>query len=117
MCATAWLTITHQEHMGIRGIAPGETAEARTGLVRLVDTRDFSRDGKKVLFEEEGEGGGPNYTVFLRDTDGSPPARIGEGRAEAISPDNKWVITQPLQEGLFACRANRGRRGPAIDAR
>ena len=49
--------------------------------------RDISRDGRKILFEEEGNGGGPNYTVFLRDTDGSPPARIGEGLASAISPD------------------------------
>ena len=31
------------------------------------------------MFDEEGDGGGPNYTVFLRDTDGSPPVRIGEG--------------------------------------
>jgi len=61
--------------------------------------RDISGDGKKILFEEEGEGGGPNYTVFLRDTDGSPPVRIGEGYAKAISPDGKWVITEPAKGG------------------
>jgi len=61
--------------------------------------RDISRDGHKIIFEEEGNGGGANYTVFLRDTDGSPPARIGEGDAEAISPDNKWVITKPAKGG------------------
>ncbi len=60
---------------------------------------DISRDGKKILFEEEGDGGGPNYTVFLRDTDGSPPARIGEGNAVAISPDAKWAITKPAKGG------------------
>jgi hypothetical protein len=34
----------------------------------------------KVL-EEDGEGGGPDYTVFLRKTDGytSYPARLGNG--------------------------------------
>ena len=58
--------------------------------------RDISRDGKEVLFEEEAEGGGPNYTVFLRDTDGSPPTRLGEGFGRAISPDGKAVITQDL---------------------
>jgi WD40 repeat protein len=47
------------------------------------------------LFEEQADGGGPNYTVFLRDTDGSPPVRIGEGEGRAISPDKKWVITKP----------------------
>jgi dipeptidyl aminopeptidase/acylaminoacyl peptidase len=93
------LTIAHQQRIGIRGVAPGETVERELGWFGWSIPRDFSRDGKKLLFEEEGEGGGPNYTVFLRDTDGSPPVRIGEGRAEAISPDNKWVITQPLQQG------------------
>jgi WD40 repeat protein len=37
--------------------------------------------------------------VFLRDTDGSPPARIGEGVAMAISPDAKWAITEPAKGG------------------
>ena len=82
-------------------LAPGATDERELGWFGWSIPRDFSRDGKKVLFEEEGEGGGPNYTVFVRDTDGSPPVRIGEGRAEAISPDNKWVITQPLEQGAL----------------
>lgn len=60
---------------------------------------DISRDGKKILFDEEADGGGPNYTVFLRDTNGSPPVRIGEGRGLAISPDSKWVITKPAKGG------------------
>ena len=71
--------------------------EVELGWFGWSELRDISRDGKKVLFEEEGEGGGSNYTVFLRDTDGSPPVRIGEGRGEAISPDIKWVITQSAQ--------------------
>ena len=42
---------------------------------------------RKVLFEEEGDGGGADYTVFLGDTDGSPPVRIGTGLGLAISPE------------------------------
>jgi Tol biopolymer transport system component len=59
----------------------------------------ISNDGKKVLFTEEADGGGPNYTVFLRDTDGSPPVRISDGIGFAISPDSKWVITEPARGG------------------
>jgi hypothetical protein len=59
----------------------------------------ISNDGKKVLFTEEADGGGPNYTVFLRDTDGSPPVRISNGLGLAISPDNKWVVTQAAKGG------------------
>ncbi len=79
--------------------------------------RDISRDGKKVLFEEEAEGGGPNYTVFLRDTDGSPPVRIGEGTGEAISPDNKWVITKPAKGGALSLVPTGAGEAQAVDPR
>jgi len=95
------LTIAQHVRIGIRGTAPGAADERELGWFGWSIPKDISRDGKKLLIEEEGEGGGPNYTVFLRDTDGSPPARIGEGRAEAISPDNKWVITQSLEQGAL----------------
>ena len=84
---------------GNSGHGAGGERGAGVGLAGMGGTGDVSRDGRKVLFEEEGDGGGPNYTVFLRDMDGSPPVRIGEGVAQAISPDGKWVITKPAKEG------------------
>ena len=57
---------------------------------------DFSADGKSVLFTETGEGGGITYGVYLRDTDGSPAVRLGDGYSLALSPDKKWVISVPL---------------------
>lgn len=89
------LMVVHQERLNIRGMPPGGKEERDLGWLGWSRLGDISRDGKKILFEEEAEGGGPNYTVFLRDTDGSPPIRIGDGFARAISPDTKWVITQP----------------------
>jgi Tol biopolymer transport system component len=93
------LTVTNHERLGIRGMEPGGKEERELGWFGWSELRDISHDGKKILFEEEGDGGGPNYTVFLRDTDGAPPARIGEGVAGAISPDGKWVITKPAKGG------------------
>jgi serine/threonine protein kinase len=93
------LTVTHRHTLGIRGTQPGGKEEHELGWLGWSYFRDLSRDGKKVLFEEQADGGGPNYTVFLRDTDGSPPVRIGEGEGRAISPDNKWVITKPNKGG------------------
>ena len=93
------LMITHQERIGIRGVAPGAKEERELGWFGWSIVRDISRDGRKIVFEEEGNGGGPNYTVFVRDTDGSPPARVGEGLGLAISPDAKWVITKPPKGG------------------
>jgi eukaryotic-like serine/threonine-protein kinase len=96
------LIISHQQRLNIRGTPPDGKEEHELGWLGWSGLRDISRDGTKVLFEEEAEGGGPNYTVFLRDTDGSPPVRIGEGVAEAISPDNKWVITKPVKSGVLS---------------
>jgi WD40 repeat protein len=93
------LTVANHSRLGIRGMAPGGKVEHELGWFGWSELQDISRDGHKIVFEEEGDGGGPNYTVFLRDTDGSPPARIGEGRAMAISPDGKWVITKPAKGG------------------
>jgi eukaryotic-like serine/threonine-protein kinase len=57
---------------------------------------DISADGRTVVFSESGEGGGAGYGVFVRPTDGAPPVRLGEGRAMALSPDGRWVLTMPL---------------------
>jgi Tol biopolymer transport system component len=93
------LMVTHQQRIGIRGMAPGAKEERDLGWFGWSILGDISRDGRKILFDEEGDGGGPNYTVFLRDTDGSPPSRIGDGNGMAISPDAKWVITKPAKGG------------------
>ncbi|MBI3476498.1 MAG: protein kinase [Acidobacteria bacterium] len=96
------LMVANQQRIGIRGMAPGGKEEHELGWFGWSIMNDISRDGKKLLFDEEGDGGGPNYTVFLRDTDGSPPSRIGEGSGMAISPDAKWVITKPAKGGQLS---------------
>lgn len=93
------LMATHQERIGIKGLASGGKEERELGWFGWSIVRDISADGKKIIFEEEGNGGGPNYTVFVRDTDGSPPVRIGEGLGLAISSDAKWAITKPPKGG------------------
>jgi hypothetical protein len=93
------LMVTHQRRIGIRGMPPGGKEERELGWWGWSVLSDLTPDGRKVLYEEAGDGGGPNYTVFVRDTDGSPPVRLGEGVGLAISPDAKWVITQPAKGG------------------
>lgn len=57
----------------------------------------ISPDGGTVLFYESGQGGGPDYSTFLRRTDGSPPVRVGSGRALDLSPDGRWVLSVDLR--------------------
>ena len=108
--------ITHQIRLGIRGMAPGAKEERELGWLGWANLRDISRDGKKVLFEEEGDGGGPNYTVFLRDTDGSPPVRIGQGVGDGDF--SGWQMgDHEAGEGGGAEHGADGRgRGEAVDA-
>jgi len=98
---SALMVVNHQR-VNIRGTSPDAKQERELGWIGWSELRDISRDGTKILFEEEAEGGGPNYTVFLRETDGSPPVQLGEGVGQAISPDNKWVITKPLKTGALS---------------
>ena len=75
------------------GVSAGQSREVPLGWLDYPFPRDMTPDGKTLLFEEEGEGGGPRYTVFVRGTDGSPAVAIGDGYAGAISPDGKWAVT------------------------
>ncbi len=59
--------------------------------------RDISEDGKMILFEEEGSSTS-NYTVYVRDTDGSAAVPIGEGYAATLSRDKKWALSIKLTE-------------------
>jgi Tol biopolymer transport system component len=54
--------------------------------------RDISPDGKRILFDETGAGGGRDHAVYVRDVDGSNAVRLGEGTAMGFSPDGKWVL-------------------------
>ena len=58
----------------------------------------LSPDGSRVLFYESGQGGGAGYATFLRRTDGSPPVRVGSGRALGLSPDGAWVLSVSLSK-------------------
>lgn len=58
---------------------------------------DLSRDGRRLLFTETGQGGGPASAVYLRGTDGAPAVRLGAGRAIALSPDARWALAAPIE--------------------
>ncbi|HEX8815756.1 MAG TPA: protein kinase [Terriglobales bacterium] len=93
------LVVSHISGRGIRALTPGSTQEREMGWFGWAILADVSRDGKKILSFDVGEAGGSDYIVFLRDVDGSPPLTLGTGKAECISPDGKWVVTQPAQGG------------------
>ena len=76
---------------GIMGEGRGATKEQYLGWLDWSLPADISRDGKTLLFDEQGERTGPNYTVVTREMAGSAPVALGEGVAGEFSPDGKWV--------------------------
>jgi len=61
----------------------------------------LSPDGQWMLFDEEGQGGGHDYTVYIRKTDGSPAVRLGSGAAIDLSPDGKSVLAANIATGQY----------------
>lgn len=79
------------QRAGMMGLAPGATRERDLSWLDWSLPADLSRDGNTLLFDEQGEQGGPTYTVAMRDMRGSPPIPLGEGMAGDFSPDGKWA--------------------------
>jgi hypothetical protein len=86
---------------------PSETERDLTWL-DISEVHDISKDGKWVLFNESGIGGGPEYMMYIRKTDGSPAVQLSPGRSGSMSPDQQWAITVgfklPLQLSLVPLR-------------
>jgi eukaryotic-like serine/threonine-protein kinase len=78
---------------GLLALLPGETQERDLSWLDWAHLADISDDGSALLFTEQGEGGGSELAVYLRKTDGSPAVRLGEGAAQALSPDGEWVLS------------------------
>jgi eukaryotic-like serine/threonine-protein kinase len=82
-----------EQRAGILAMASGAARERDVSWLDWSLPVDISRDGNTLLFDEQGEEGGPTYTVAVRDMQGSPPIPLGEGMAGDFSPDGKWAIT------------------------
>jgi eukaryotic-like serine/threonine-protein kinase len=86
----------------VMALYAGQTKERDLSWLDYSYPADLSADGKTLLFDEEGIGGGVQYgnaqeltyAVYVRNTDGTPAIRLGEGGATALSPDQKWAIVQ-----------------------
>jgi len=76
----------------IFALVPGMSKERNLSWLGASIAADLSMDGRKLLFFELGKAVSKNFVTFLRKTDGSDPAMLGEGKALALSPDDKWAL-------------------------
>ncbi len=109
-----WLVTRDDIRPEVMGMAPGDKSEHSLSFLDFTDPRDITADGRTLLFTEESGVFGANYAVFIRKMDGSPPVRLGEGNAYALSPDGKWALsvipTSPVQMALYPTGAGEPRK-------
>ncbi len=58
-------------------------------------------DGKAVLFDESGEGGGKQYSVYLYQSDTHSSRRLGDGKAMDLSTDGQWALTESVDDSAL----------------
>jgi eukaryotic-like serine/threonine-protein kinase len=88
------LAAHHRLLVVLMGRTRGESSDRNLSWFDWSNPTDLSADGKTLVFTEAGEGGGQQQAVYIRDTDGSPAVRLGEGTSGSLSPDGKWVTAR-----------------------
>jgi eukaryotic-like serine/threonine-protein kinase len=108
------LLVSHSE---IRYVVAASIAGARERDLSWLDTSttpNLSRDGKRILFGDASGPSGGLYAVCLRNTDGSPVIRLGDGLNFALSPDGSWawalLLKDPPQVELLPTGPGEARR-------
>jgi Tol biopolymer transport system component len=113
------LLAVQRRRLQLFGLGPGETKERELSWLDYGVAADISHDGKTLLFQEQGEGGGSEYTSYIRRMDGTPAVRLGKGAAMVLSPDATLALvinlTVPMQAVVLPTGAGEPRvlpRGP-----
>jgi Tol biopolymer transport system component len=82
-------------HSSLVGLAAGESAERELSWMDRPNVDAISNDGRSVVSDEWGEGGGENGSIYLRTMDGAPAVRLGEGKGLGLSADARWLLSRP----------------------
>jgi Tol biopolymer transport system component len=77
----------------IVGRPPGATEEVPLSWLDWSFPGTISEDGTKIIFTEQGEGGGAEYGSYIRSTSGGPAVRLGRGQAMDLHPDGTKIVS------------------------
>ena len=76
-------------------VLAGEKNERNVSWLDYSAVDDVSADGRTILFDEWGEGGGRSGAYYLWRLNEPAAIRLGEGVGHALSPDGKWALMSP----------------------
>src|SRR5262249_50491796 len=77
----------------ILGRGPGGEKDRELSWLDYSLVADITPDGSLISLTESGEGGGPDYSAYIRKTDGTPAVRLSDGSAGTFSPDGSWMLS------------------------
>jgi hypothetical protein len=99
-----WLMTREDARWNMVVKRPGETVEQDLSYLRFSSGGILSPDGSQFVFSSQNVGEGLDYGVMLGHTDGSPPARLGDGMRVwgALSPDTRWAAAYVATTGQIA---------------
>ncbi len=80
-------------NMAMSGLIEGDAAERDLSWFDWSRAADVTPDGRFLIFDESGEGAGPQYAAYLHRTRTGENVHIADGLAMAISPDGRWVAS------------------------
>ncbi len=84
-----------QSRVMMAGLLNGEIKERDLSWFDYSHATAISDDGRVILFDETGEGGGAHHAVYIRHSDAPSATRVSDGYAMALSPDGTLAITMP----------------------
>ncbi|MCB1007815.1 MAG: serine/threonine-protein kinase [Acidobacteria bacterium] len=93
---TLLVSVDHEQR-SVYYHSPASPGERDLAWLDGTEVWDLSADGGRLLLAEKGTAEGPSGGVYLRDADGSPPIRLGDGNVLSLSPDGDWALVE--QEG------------------
>ncbi|HTR02325.1 MAG TPA: hypothetical protein VMN82_03945, partial [Thermoanaerobaculia bacterium] len=76
-------------------VLAGEKSERNVSWLDYSAVDDVSADGRTILFDEWGEGGGRSGAYYLWRLNEPAAIRLGEGVGHALSPDGRWALMSP----------------------
>ncbi len=81
----------------VRALPPGGQRERDLSWFDGSEPVALSADGGSLLLQDAGDAGGPIGSFYLRRMDGSPAVKLGEGRAQGLSPDGRMALVLPKE--------------------
>ncbi|MSV27397.1 MAG: hypothetical protein EXQ52_01430 [Bryobacterales bacterium] len=86
------LLSTDTRRLEMAGLLRGFSSERSLSWLDWSRVQSVSRDGGLLLFDESGEAVGSRPVSYLYQADAGSTHRIGEGLAQGLAPDGRWVL-------------------------